>query len=272
MENKEFTELSMEEQLALLDEDRDKHTHSDDYDSSENAYVEESFEESTESKQVEEKNEPKKLSKSKRIILGFISILVFAIGTTIYLNVIKDNEKPDESPEDKVAVKQPIDNITVENRIDIPTDIDNKEEFVNMISKINKVTHSYLEEIREIIINYIDRDRNDIYIETELANYKKSLLSDLERFAKYKTIYEKFGASDLYTATADRLQNAYDITRTTKNVMSEKALIANTNSYIDKEQEINTRVKVALMSFMDANDIEFDQQDDKIVYKISDGD
>ncbi|PWJ10476.1 hypothetical protein [[Clostridium] innocuum] len=268
MENKEFTELSMEEQLALLDEDRDQHTHSDDNDSSD----EESFEESEEPQARADNNESKKLSKSKKIILGFISILVFAIGTTIYLNVIKDNKEPDESPKDKVAVKQPIDNVTIENRIEIPTDIDNKEEFVNVISKTNKVTHSYLEEIREIIINYIDRDRNDIYIETELDVYKKSLLSDIERFAKYKTLYEKFGASDLYTAAADRLQNAYDITRTSKNVMSEKALIANTNSYIDKEQEINTRVKVALMSFMDANDIEFDQRDDKIVYKISDGD
>lgn len=262
MENDKFKDLSMEEQLALLDEERDKTSYN----------IEEEPIDISESGGSDEptitERETKKLPKSKRIILGFISILILIVGIVIYVNTISKSPEDNNSSGDKVSQKQPTNNEIIENRIDVPSDIKSNEEFVSMISMVNGVTHNYLQEIREIIINYIDRDRNDIYIETELEIYKKSLLSDIERFAKYKTIYDEFQAADLYVATADRLRNAYDLTRTTKNVMSEKALIANTNSFIDKEQEINTRVKVALMSYMDNNDIEFDQLDDKIVYKI----
>lgn len=153
---------------------------------------------------------------------------------------------------------------TTQSRLQNPPEINTADDALVQFSQINQTIIGYLTEMKDIIIEYNDRDRNDIYIEDLMQPYKESLLRDIDMLAKYKKIYDNYGASDLYLATISRLQNAYELARTSKNVMTEKALVRNTNSYIEKEEELNTRATTALLSFLENNDIEYNLNEETI--------
>lgn len=152
----------------------------------------------------------------------------------------------------------------IETKLSVPATITNVDELTEAITNINLSVVSYFEEMKTLVVDYNNRERNDIYIEDFMDKYKSAILSDIDILAKYKPYYDSYGASDLYLVTVDRFQNAYELARTAKNVMTEKALVNNTNTYIGKEEELNTRAKTSLISYLEYNNVNFSLEDDKI--------
>lgn len=205
----------------------------------------------------------------KIIIILTPVIFGLIIGGVIFFS--KNGQSSNETDNKVVEVQNTPDSSdngkyeeTTQSRIKNPTQINDANGALVQFDEINQTIIGYLTEMKDIIIQYNDRDRNDIYIEDLMKPYKESLLRDIDILAKYKKIYDNYGASDLYLVTVSRLQNAYELARTSKNVMTEKALIRNTNNYIEKEEELNTRATTALLSFLENNGIEYNLNEETI--------
>ena len=273
--NEENKKNTVRDQLAQLEavlgeeeEDRGKTKQED-------APIQNRFEEKREEDVFKdpEKEKKKMDNKVKMGLIGFSATVVLLIVVVVFLQI---KEKPtDISNTPSGSVDKITDTSTssgttkeeedIKNKLEIPSDVKNVKEALAIFASNNEIVVSYFTEMKNEVIEYINRDRNDIYIEDAMNEYKKALLRDIEIFAKYKLIYENYDAADLYQVTLDRLQNAYDLARTAKNVMTEKALIENTNKKIGREEELNTRATTSFVTFLDNNEIEYTLEDNKII-------
>ncbi len=156
--------------------------------------------------------------------------------------------------------------VVAENRLDVPENVETIEEALVYFSLINSTVVTYMEEMKEVVIYYNNRETTDIYVEDLMASYKSSILLDIEILAKYKSIYEQFGAENLYLVTVDRYQNAYALAQSSKNVMTESAIITNTNLYIGNEEEYNTRAITSLLEILDTYDINYTYTNNVITF------
>ncbi|MEG1299566.1 MAG: hypothetical protein RSC93_02490 [Erysipelotrichaceae bacterium] len=263
--------LSVREQLDLLKKEQDGETK--DFET-----ISERMEEKKDKNPFDEFNEeksPKMNKKVKIIMISVFAAVLVLVGVVVFLN--QNNSQNDKqtniSPTDKISDNAKTSGSTKgdsEHRLPLPTEsTKTKEGMVENVNQIQEMMVKYLTEIKDTVIEYNNRERNDIYIEDIMKPYKSSLLQDIDIFAKYKPIYEKYQASDLYLVTANRLQNIYELARTSKNVMTEKALVANTNSYIEIENELNTRAKTSLILLLENNNIEFFVEGDNIKYSLN---
>ena len=216
------------------------------------------------------KEPKKKMKKSTKVIIGVVVANLALLSLIIFLINGQINKKPSESKKNEnisnvsKEEKEELGNGTTLGTLQSPSGIKDVDDAINAFNTNNEIVVTYLQNMKSDVIDYINRDRNDIYIEDIMKDYEEKILNDLDTLGQYKKYYEQFDADDLYVVTVNRYQNAYSFAQTCKNVMTEKALKNNANHYIEKEEELNVRNTNAFASFLDANDIEFTLKDNEI--------
>lgn len=261
---------SVREQLAALEKPIAQQEDIEEFDTIAKR-IEDKADEDVFKKPKKEKQELDKKVKIGMIASGVVVLIIIII--VAFMQIQSSNSSTDDSPlansTDKITENSQgsgtvDEESNIETKLSVPGTITNVDELTEAITNINLSIVSYFEEMKTLVVDYNNRERNDIYIEDFMDKYKSAILSDIDILAKYKSYYDSYGASDLYLVTVDRFQNAYELARTAKNVMTEKALVNNTNTYIGKEEELNTRAKTTLISYLEYNNIDFSLEDDKI--------
>lgn len=215
----------------------------------------------------------KKMKSSTKVIIGVVIAnlaLAGLIGFLIFSNTNKTTKQKEEEKFSDVSKNEDDNNQELSEgeligRLQEPKNIKTVDSAIDAFSSNNEIVVSYLKDIKNDVIDYINRERNDVYIEDIMKKYEEEILSDLETLGQYKKYYEKFDADDLYVVTIDRYQNAYKLAQSCKNHMTEKALKNKANNHIEKEEELNVRNISAFAEFLDANNIEFTFKDKEIV-------
>ena len=218
----------------------------------------------------------KKIKTSTKVIVGIIFANLSLLGLIVFL-VISNTNKANYKPVDKDTASEISKNNNDDNdneelseggligKLKEPKDIKTIDSAISTFSANNEVVVDYLRDIKNEVIDYINRERNDIYIEDIMKGYEEKILGDLDTLGQYKKYYEKFDADALYIVTVNRYQNAYELAQSCKNHMTEKALKNKANSHIEKEEELNIRNINAFAEFLDANDIDFTFDDKEII-------
>lgn len=231
--------------------------------------------EEREDEDVFKKPKKEKQAVDKKVIIGmgvFTFVIIIGIIIIVLLNLQGGSDTSqttatnttEQITENSVGTGTLNEEEEINNRLSNPGEITTLSEGIDAFTNINTTLVSYLTDMRNLVIDYNNRDRNDIYIEDLMKDYKSAILADIDILAKYKPYYDQYGASDLYLVMIDRYQNAYELARTAKNVMTEKALTNNTNGYIEKEEELNIRATTAFVSFLESNEVEFSLEDNQI--------
>ena len=270
-ENRRPRGLSVREQLAQLEAENKEEEVQNEIPQPIVERIDEKKDEDVFKKPEKEKAE---MDKKVLITMGIITFLILVVIIVFVLLGLRDNGQTatNTGTTDKITETSTgtgnIDTDTViNNRLELPGEINSVDDAIEAFSNNNSVVVSYLEDMRTLVINYNNRDRNDIYIEDLMEEYTDAILVDIDNLSKYKTHYDAYNASDLYLVTLERYQNAYNLANNADNAMTEKALVNSANSYIEKEEALNTRATTAFASFLKNNDIEYTLEENKIVIK-----
>ena len=220
--------------------------------------------------------DPNKKSKGPLIFIFVLIVLVVGVsGFFIVSELSKRGNEVDESKPSTITTETPSKGkdkfYATTSKLNEPTTDPTMMSLSTATDNINTINNSivkYFTEIKETVVAFMNKKTSAYELESDLMKYKENIENDKIILAKYRTMYEAYGGEYLYADEMKRLDNELELVNAISSTMTNEALVATFNTYVEYETALNNKTVNDLKNYLDVNSIQYTEQNGYITYVL----